>query len=185
MTKVLVPVAQGCEELETVTIIDLLRRAGIEVIVAGLHSGSIVASRGTVLLPDMTLEEALQDQYDMVALPGGVGANHLQNDNRILNLLRKMAEDGKFIAAICAAPKVLSKAGVLDGRRATWFPNSLTPGEMRGVTQVDEIVVQDGNIITSRGPGTAMDFTLHLIKVLTNEETCAQVEKGLERPGKR
>lgn len=184
MTRVLVPLAEGCEELEAVTIIDLLRRAGIEVVVAGLQNGPITASRGTVLLADMTLDQALLNQYDMVALPGGAGATHLQNDDRILDLLRKMADDGKFVAAICAAPKALSTAGVLEGRRATWFPNSLTPAEMQGVTRVEQIVVQDGNIITSRGPGTAMDFALHLIGVLTDEETRMQVEKGLERPAR-
>jgi len=181
MARVLVPLAPGCEELEAVTIIDLLRRGGIEVIVAGLQPGPVLASRGTKLVPDVLLDEALRSQYDMIALPGGVGANHLQNDPRIVDLVRKMADQGKFIAAICAAPKVLAKAGVLEGRRATWFPNSLSQTETRGVTRVEETVVRDGNLITSRGPGTAMDFALHLIEVLKDEATRIQVEKGLER----
>lgn len=185
MARVLVPLAPGCEELEAVTLIDLLRRAGVEVTVAGLQSGPVLAARGTKLLPDVTLDEALRNHYDMIALPGGVGANHLQKDLRVVDLVRKMAEQGKFVAAICAAPKVLAKAGILEGRRATWFPNSLSQAETRGVTHSKDPVVQDGNVITSRGPGTAMDFTLHLIGLLTNEETRSQVEKGLERTAGR
>ena len=103
MARVLVPLAQGCEELEAVTIIDLLRRAGIEVITAGLDDRPVVASRKTTILPDTTLEEALHQEYDMVVLPGGMpGADHLDNDARIHVLLKRMAENGKFVAAIGA-----------------------------------------------------------------------------------
>ena len=113
MAKVLVPLADGCEELEAVTIIDLLRRAGIEVVSAGLKSGVVKASRGVQLVPDVTLDVALQDDYDMVVLPGGMpGAAHLKDDVRILDLLKKMAAAGKYTAAICAAPMVLAEAGV-------------------------------------------------------------------------
>lgn len=181
MARVLVPLAPGCEELEAVTIIDLLRRGGLEVTVAGLRPGPILASRGTTLVPDCPLDETLDSPYDMIALPGGIGATHLQNDPRILGLVRTMADQGKFVAAICAAPKVLAKAGVLEGRRATWFPNSLDETETRGVTRIEEAVVQDGNVITSRGPGTAMDFALHLIEALKDKAARFEVEKGLER----
>ncbi|MCL5060168.1 MAG: DJ-1/PfpI family protein, partial [Candidatus Thermoplasmatota archaeon] len=103
MAKVLVPLADGCEELEAVTIIDLLRRAGIEVVSAGLKPGIVQASRGVRLVPDATLDVALQDDYDMVVLPGGMpGAAHLKDDARILDLLKKMAAAGKYTAAICA-----------------------------------------------------------------------------------
>lgn len=186
MARVLVPLAQGCEELEAVTIIDLLRRAGMEVVVAGLHSGPVLASRGTVIMPDMPLDEALRKTYELVALPGGLpGATHLQNDSRVVGLVRRMAEQGKLVAAICAAPKVLAKAGILEGRRATCFPGSLTQTEAQGASLVDDPVVQDGNVVTSRGPGTAMDFALHLIEALTDKGTRDQVEKGLQRPARQ
>lgn len=181
MTKVLVPLADGCEELEAVTIIDLLRRGGIEVVTAGLKPGIVVASRGVQLLPDVTLDVALQDDYDMVVLPGGMpGATHLKDDARIIELLKKMATAGKYTAAICAAPMVLAEAGVLDGKRATSYPGALDGRP--GVTLVDTAVVQDGKVLTSRGPGTAMDFALALVETLTGAENRHRVEAALVRP---
>ena len=118
MASVLVPLAQGCEELEAITVVDLLRRAGIDVVTAGLDDRPVRASRGSVLLPDMTLDQALERDYDMVVLPGGLpGADHLDNDERVHDLLKSMAGSGGYTAAICAAPKVLASAGLLDGRR--------------------------------------------------------------------
>ncbi|NJL29424.1 MAG: DJ-1/PfpI family protein, partial [Thermoanaerobaculia bacterium] len=118
MPKVLIPLAQGCEELEAVTLIDILRRAKITVVVAGLDDQPVEASRGTMLLPDTTLDDALAEEFDMVVLPGGgPGTEVLAKDNRIAVLIKKMAEAGKFVAAICAAPKVLAQAGLLNGKR--------------------------------------------------------------------
>src|SRR5690606_21989525 len=112
-----------CEELEAVTIIDLLRRAGIRVVTAGLDAGPVTASRGVVLVPDTTLDAALQEDFDMVVLPGGSpGTENLDQDPRVRELLKKMANSGKFTAAICAAPKVLANAGLLAGKRATSYP---------------------------------------------------------------
>src|ERR1017187_1470343 len=126
MAKVLIPLAPGCEELEAVTVIDILRRADIEVITAGLAPGTVRASRGTVLLPDALLEDALHHDYDMIVLPGGMpGSEHLTNDARVIALIRKMAASGKYVAAICAAPMALHAAGVLSGKRVTSFPGVL------------------------------------------------------------
>lgn len=181
MAKVLVPLADGCEELEAVTIIDLLRRAGIEVVTAGLKPGIVLASRGVQLVPDLSLDVALQEDYDMVVLPGGMpGASHLKQDARIIALLKKMAAAQKFTAAICAAPMVLAEAGILDGRRATSYPGFLDA--MPGVTVSSEAVVQDGKVLTSRGPGTAMDFALALVEALAGHEKRQQVEAALVRP---
>ena len=103
MSTVLVPLAHGCEELEAVTVIDLLRRAGVSVTVAGLEAGPVTASRGVVLLPETTLNDILDQDFDMVVLPGGLGgAQRLEADRRIAALLRRMAEQGRFVAAICA-----------------------------------------------------------------------------------
>ncbi len=183
MATVLVPLAQGCEELEAVTIVDLLRRAGIEVITAGLDEKPITASRGMVLIADMTLTQAMQKNYDMIVLPGGLpGADNLNQDSRIHSLLKKMHAEKKYIAAVCAAPKVLAKAGLLDGRQATSFPGSLDGSNISNMNYLEQAVVIDGQIITSRGPGTAMDFTLCLIEQLLGPEKRAQVEAPLQRP---
>jgi 4-methyl-5(b-hydroxyethyl)-thiazole monophosphate biosynthesis len=182
MVTVLVPLAQGVEELEAVTIIDLLRRANIEVVTAGLDAAPVKGSRGTVLLPDTTLDSAIEHEYDMLVLPGGQpGATHLEQDARIVTLVRKMAQDKRFTAAICAAPKVLARAGVLDGKRATAFPGSLDPAQWPRVQVENRAVVTDGKVITSRGPGTAMDFALELIGLLAGREKRDQVEAGLQR----
>jgi len=120
MPRVLVPLAEGFEELEAVTIIDLLRRAGVEVIVAGLEAGPVRASRGTVILPDESLYNVIDQDFDMIVLPGGLpGADHLNNDVRLREKLQEMSESGRYVAAICAAPKVLASAGLLKGKKAT------------------------------------------------------------------
>lgn len=183
MARVLVPLAPGCEELEAVTVIDLLRRARIEVVTAGLAPGPVKGSRGTVLLPDATLDEALNLDYDMIVLPGGQpGATNLEQDARILAQLKKMAAAGKFTVAICAAPKVLAVAGLLDGKRATSYPGALDTQQFPTIRLETLAVVRDGQVLTSRGPGTAMDFALALIELLADRATRDQVESGLVRP---
>ena len=183
MAVVLVPLAQGCEELEAVTIIDLLRRAEIEVVTAGLDGEPVHASRGVVLVPDTDLDTALQRDYDMVVLPGGAGgADNLNADDRIDELLKTMADSGRFTAAICAAPKVLAASGVLTGKRATCYPGHITADNPQQIQLSDEPVVTDGNIITSRGPGTAMDFALSLIERLVGKTRRDEVETALARP---
>lgn len=183
MARVLVPLAHGCEELEAVTIIDLLVRAGIEVVSAGLESGPVNASRGVVLLPATTLDAVLEQSFDMVVLPGGgPGAERLDQDPRIHTLIKRMAADGHYTAAICAAPKVLARAGLLKGKRATSYPGFIDKMNLPETQCVADAVVQDGKVITSRGPGTAMDFALHLIEVLVGKKKRDEVEAGLVRP---
>lgn len=184
MAKILVPLAQGCEELEAVTIIDLLRRAKFEVTSAGLEDNimPIIASRGTTLLPDTTLDEALKHQYDMLVLPGGLpGADHLNNDPRIIDRVRTMSEQNRYTCAICAAPRVLATAGVLNNKRATSFTGTLDTMAIPGMTFTGEAVTVDDKIITGRGPGTAMDFTLELINALGGVTLRQQVEQPLLR----
>jgi 4-methyl-5(b-hydroxyethyl)-thiazole monophosphate biosynthesis len=183
MARVLVPLAQGCEELEAVTIVDLLRRAGIEVVTAGLDDRPVTASRGVRLLPDTTLDAVLGEPFDMIVLPGGAGgADNLDADPRIHRVLQQMADNGRFTAAICAAPKVLASAGLLEGRQATGFPGVLEGLDLPRTDLLAKAVVTDGRLITSRGPGTAMDFTLELIGLLEGPERRAEVEERLVRP---
>lgn len=183
MASVLVPLAQGCEELEAVSVIDLLRRAGVEVVTAGLAPGPVKCSRGTVIQPDATLDDALKREYDMVVLPGGQpGATNLERDARVVGLVKKMAGQKKFTAAICAATKVLAVAGVLDGKRATCYPGAVDAAVFPRVRLEDLAVVADGHVVTSRGPGTALDFALELIALLAGREKRDQVEAALVRP---
>jgi 4-methyl-5(b-hydroxyethyl)-thiazole monophosphate biosynthesis len=180
MSTVLVPLAQGCEEIEAVTIIDILRRGGITVVSAGLDAQPVRASRGTVLIPDTTLEIALKQSFDMVVLPGGQpGTNNLKADARILALLQHMAQQGKYVTAICAAPSVLAAAGLLDGKQATSFPGALDA--FTKVIKKTAAVVEDGKLITSRGPGTAMEFALTLVERLAGSAKRQEVEAGLVR----
>jgi 4-methyl-5(b-hydroxyethyl)-thiazole monophosphate biosynthesis len=183
MPKVLVPLAEGFEELEAITITDLLTRAQIEVVTAGLKPGPVTASRGTRIIPVTDLDDALKQEYDMIVLPGGLpGADHLRDDPRIIKILQHMNKSGKFVTAICAAPKALATAGVLDNKHATSYPGSIDLARFPTIKFENESVVKDGNIVTSRGPGTAMDFSLELIALLLGEDIRNQVEAGLQRP---
>jgi 4-methyl-5(b-hydroxyethyl)-thiazole monophosphate biosynthesis len=183
MATVLVPLAQGCEELEAVTIIDLLRRASIEVVTAGLDDQPVKASRGTVLVPDTTLDEVRGRSFDMIVLPGGLpGADYLDNDPRLRAMLRDAVDADRYVAAICAAPKVLANAGLLKGRKATSFPGVIDTMDVPGMMVEEHPVVVDGKIITSRGPGTAMDFALELITQLAGVRVREVVESKLQRP---
>jgi len=183
MTTALVPLADGCEEIEAVTIIDLLRRAGVDVTTAGLTPGIVTASRGVKLEPDTVLDAVMDHDFDLIVLPGGGGgADRLRADARILDMLKRQARAGRWLAAICAAPKVLAAAGLLDGRQATSFPGHLEGLEIPDLGYSEQPVVRDGNLLTSRGPGTAMDFALALIEVLEGAGKRDEVEAALQRP---
>jgi 4-methyl-5(b-hydroxyethyl)-thiazole monophosphate biosynthesis len=182
MARVLVPIAEGSEELEAITIVDILRRADIEVVVAGLTDEPVVMSRQTVILPDASLDEALDDEFDMIVLPGGLpGADNLDKDQRIHDLLDKMAKRGNFVAAICAAPRVLANAGLLDGKNATSYPGFLDMPDRPEVKSTGAAVEVDGKVVTSRGPGTALDFALTLVELLEGKEKRDEVEARLQR----
>jgi 4-methyl-5(b-hydroxyethyl)-thiazole monophosphate biosynthesis len=178
MPIVLVPLAPGFEDLEATTIVDLLRRAEVEVVTAGLQAGLIEGARGMRVQPDVELDAVLDRDFDMIVLPGGLpGAEHLKNDARVQALLKRLATAGRYTAAICAAPIALAEAGLLAGKRATGYPGFKLPGS----TLMPDAVVVDGRVVTSRGPGTAMDFALQLVELLRGKATRDQVEAGLVR----
>ena len=182
MITVLVPLAQGCEELEAVTITDLLTRAGIEVVTAGLDEQPVVASRGLKILPQTSIEKIADKMFDMVVLPGGLpGANHLRDNQTLQNILINHAKNDRYLAAICAAPKALLQAGVLKNKTITSYPGALQELDLQGAVISGNALEIDGKVITSRGPGTAMDFSLALIELLVGKSKKEEVEQGLVR----
>ena len=168
--RILVPLADGFEEIEAICVIDILRRAEIEVVTAGLKDGLAEGSHKVKVLPDTTLEKIDYRDFDGLVLPGGSpGFINLGNDERILNMAREMDRAGKCVAAICAAPSVLIKAGVLQGRRATVSPSGKAQVSACSDFREDRVVV-DKNLITSRAPGTALEFALKLVEVLAGKK---------------
>jgi len=184
MARVLVPLPEGFEEIEAVTVVDLLRRAGIEVRTASLAGRQVTGSHGIRIEADITIDAVDAADYDMIVLPGGMpGADHLKNDARVVSLLQRFASAGRYTAAICAAPGVLAHAGLLEGRTATSFPGFLRPDSAPGLQLSDAPVVVDGTVITSRGPGTAIEFSLALIELLAGREAALAVGGRLQRSG--
>lgn len=182
LKKVLVPIAYGTEEIEAVVIIDILRRAGIEVVVASVSTMQILASRGVKITADCLLEQCLHDEFDMIVLPGGIpGAEHLRDHKPLIEMLHRHQQAGKYIAAICASPVVvLLPHGFLANHRATCHPgrqNALPNKEA-----AHQRVVHDGNLITSQGPGTAMEFALKLVALLVGETKAAETATPLVMP---
>jgi 4-methyl-5(b-hydroxyethyl)-thiazole monophosphate biosynthesis len=177
--RVLVPLANGVEELEAVTIIDVLRRGGIEVISASLaETLPVTGSRGVTLLADATWSSLQPDDFDALVLPGGgKGTEHLAADTRILDTIISFHEADKFVASICAATTVLAQTGILKGRRATCYPTCAA--ELGESYDAAAPVIADGNVITSQGPGTAMLFALVLVQHFADEETAHRVADGL------
>jgi 4-methyl-5(b-hydroxyethyl)-thiazole monophosphate biosynthesis len=181
MPRVLVPLAEGFEEIEAITVVDLLRRAGIEVHTASLAARAVTGSHGITVTADLPLDQVRATDYDMIALPGGMpGADHLKQDPRVISLLQQFAQSGRYTAAICAAPGVLAHAGLLEGRAATSYPGFLRADSAPGIRLREEAVVVDGKVATSRGPGTAMEFGLKLIELLAGPEARRRVQERLE-----
>ena len=178
MKKVLVILAPGFEEIETITVVDILRRAGARVFMAGTEAGPMAGSRGVFVVPDGSLELVNSDEYDMVVLPGGMpGTTNLQNNSRVLDIIARMNAEKMPVAAICAAPIVLQTAGILINKRVTSHPS--VKDKLADVDYSEDRVVVDGNIITSRSPGTAMEFALKLVEILFDKERVQTVNNGV------
>jgi len=184
MARALVPLAPGFEEIEAVTIVDVLRRAGVTVDVAGTVPGPITGSHGITLTPDRTLAGVAADDYDLVALPGGMpGSTNLRDDPDVLRLLREAAARGRATTAICAAPIVLAAAGLTAGRTVTSHPS--VARLLAGSEYREAIVVEDGPVVTSRGAGTAMEFALTLVTRLAGAETAERLRAQMVVPSVR
>ena len=173
--KVLVPIADGTEEIEAVCIIDVLRRAGAAVTVASVGELQVTASRGVKLVADQLIGACLDETYDLVVLPGGMpGAEHLRDSRELETILKDQKDQGRLYGAICAAPAVVLKHhGLLDQRRATCHPNFVS--NLENIDVVEARVVVDGTCVTSRGPGTALEFALKLVELLYGADKAKEV----------
>lgn len=180
MLRVLVPIAEGFEEIEAISIIDVLRRAGIEVIMGTLNENLLVkGANGITVHADCPIKGMSADELDMIVLPGGWGGTKaLAQDAGVQNLLKEMDSKGKNIGAICAAPYALYTAGVLR-EGYTCYPSIEDEINVAGYLGDADAVVQTGNIMTSRGPGTAICFGLAIVKKLLGEETSEKLRGGL------
>lgn len=179
---VLLPVADGSEEIELITLVDVLRRAEVDVtMVSVMPQRQIEGAHQVQLRADALMADVFEEEYDAIVLPGGMpGATHLSDCTALVTMLKEQHSRGEMIAAICASPAVvLAKHGLLDGRRATVYPAFEEGIKEAGASLVQEAVVHDGNIITSRGPATAMEFALYLVQVLVGDAKAAEVRAGL------
>ncbi|MBE7415416.1 MAG: DJ-1/PfpI family protein [Deltaproteobacteria bacterium] len=179
MPEVLVPIAPGFEEIEALTVVDILRRAGARVVMAGTVPGPIEGRSGIRVLADASMDDVGAD-FEMIVLPGGaLGAENLKKDARVGGLISALMDRGGKVAAICAAPAVLSAIGVTAGKRITSHPSVRQELLSRNEAVSDERVVADGNIITSQGPGTAMEFAFRLVETLFGKAKADEVNKGV------
>jgi 4-methyl-5(b-hydroxyethyl)-thiazole monophosphate biosynthesis len=178
MKKVLVTLAPGFEEIETITVVDILRRAGARVTLAATEEGPIEGSRRVSVLSDTLIDQVDDKEFDLVILPGGQpGTTNLQNNSKVKAIIQNMHQSGKQIAAICAAPTVLQSAGILQSTAVTSHPS--VKDQLTGIDYSEERVVVDGNIVTSRSPGTALEFALKLVEILFGRDRMDTVNRGV------
>ena len=178
MKKVIVPLAQGFEEIEALTIVDILRRANVDVTMAALESLHVKGAHGIVVVADVLLKEMNANNFDMIALPGGLpGATNLAADPTTQSLLKEFDAKAKMIAAICAAPYALKTAGVLK-KSYTCYPGFQAKIAQEGYNANDK-VIRDGNVTTSQGPSTAMLFALSLVEQLCSKEVAQSLSHDL------
>ena len=175
--RVLVPIADGTEEIEAVCLDDILRRSGASVTVASVDTLEATASRGVRLVADRPIADCVEETYDLIALPGGMpGAEHLRDSGDLEALLKRQQREGGLYAAICAAPVVvLQYHGLLAGRQATCHPGFVD--RLQNADAVDKRVVVDGPCVTSRAPGTSVEFALKLVGLLYDD----QIEREIAR----
>lgn len=177
MKKVIVPMANGFEEIEAITAIDILRRAGAEVTIAGINKRNLTGAHGVELTADSVMAEEKDKEFDLLYLAGGYdNAVSLSKDPATQDLIKKMAKDGKFVTAICASPLALHSAGVLEGKKYTCYPSV---EKSIGGNFVGGDVVEDSNIFTSKGPATAGKFALFLVEKLYGKAKLEEIKSAM------
>jgi 4-methyl-5(b-hydroxyethyl)-thiazole monophosphate biosynthesis len=181
MKKALVPVANGFEEIEAVSIIDILRRGRVHVVVAGVGGRTLIGSHQIAVVAEREIEEVSGDEFDLICLPGGMpGTTGLADSEVLGGMLVKQNEAGRLIGAICAAPTVLEKHGILNGKRFT--SHFSVKEKIEGGEYSEERVVLDGHVVTSQGAGTAVEFALRLVEILGDEEQAQKIAHAVIAP---
>lgn len=179
MKKIGIFMADGCEEIEGLTVVDIVRRAKMEIVMISITGKrEVTSSHQVIFLTDALAAEVDYDTLDGIVLPGGMpGTLNLQADETVNKVIRQFAAEGKLVCAICAAPSVLGAADILEGKWATCHPGF--EEKLTGAKVEEKEVVVDGNVITSRGMGTAIPFALEIVRYFADDETVEQVRKGL------
>ena len=179
MKKIGIFMADGCEEIEGLTVVDIMRRAKMEILMISITGKrEVTSSHQVTFLTDALAAEVDYDTLDGIVLPGGMpGTLNLQADETVNKVIRQFAKEGRLVCAICAAPSVLGAAGILEGKCATCHPGF--EEKLTGAKVEEKEVVVDGNVITSRGMGTAIPFALEIVRYFADDETVEQVRKGL------
>lgn len=171
--------AHGFEEIEAVTPVDVLRRAGEEVKTVGIGGKTITGSHGITIHCDISHKEMDPEKVKMLVLPGGMpGATNLQKSPEVQQALEVLEEGGKWIAAICAAPMILGEKGMLEGKKATIFPGM--EAHLKGAIPLDQPVVVDGKLITANGPGAALPFALQLVEELQGADKAKEIGDAMQ-----
>lgn len=178
MSKILIFLAQGFEEIEAVTCIDVLRRAEVEVVTLALDELEVKGAHNIIIKADKSINEVNLKEFDGVLLPGGMpGAANLRDNGKVINIVKEFNDTGKLVSAICAAPIVLEKAGVIMGRNATSYPGFNK--EMESCNYKEDRVVVDGNIITAKGPGVALEFAMLVVNYLQGKEMVTKLKEEM------
>lgn len=179
MKKIMLCLANGFEEIEALTVVDILRRANITCDMIALKDLNVKGAHNILVNADKTLSDVNANEYDGIVLPGGMpGSTNLRDSDEIIAIVKNFFEEGKLVAAICAAPIVLEKAGIIKNKDVTSYPGSIS-SESTKYNYKEDIVVRDGNIITSRGPATAMMFGYEILSYLGYSEIAEELKSGM------
>lgn len=179
MKKIAVMLADGFEEIEALTVVDVLRRAGMTCNTVGVTGATVTGSHGIPVIADMTIADSIAD-YDMIVLPGGLpGATNLRDCEQVIAYVKAFNEDpDKFVAAICAAPMCFAKAGIATGRTITSYPDDEYRALFKDANYIEDLVAVDGHMITSRGPATTLEFAFTLLEALGGDS--AGLREGMQ-----
>ncbi len=176
--KAVIILAPGYEELEAVAVVDILRRAGIDIKIAAVENGPVPSARDVKIVPDVSLDEIKDEKFDLIILPGGLDSTEtLAKDQRVVGMLKNQLDEGRMVGAICAAPTVLDRHGLSEGRQITCHPVCREAVKQSHLS--DDRVVSDGLLVTSQAPGTALEFALRLVERLEGTEKMNEVNKGV------